>query len=120
MRLAEHRAGLTDTRGRTEIDAQRAASVRRRAPARRFIGCCLWRHRLIVRGHMDIIPSERSRLDRILAVQLKVELQNVNPRLAEETEQTPMLVVANRVTHLRSTDAARPGHPRHLDRGVRR
>ena len=37
MRLAEHRAGLADARGRAEVDAQVAASLRRHTTSKRLI-----------------------------------------------------------------------------------
>src|ERR1700758_5092483 len=64
------------------------------------------------------MPS--SRLHRVLAVQLEIELQHVDHRLADEAEQTTMLVVANRIAHLSSTDSACASHPGHLDIGVSR
>src|SRR6201998_4067804 len=61
-----------------------------------------------------------SRLHRVVAVQLEIELQHVNHRFADEAERTTVLVVANRVAHLPSADPARVGHPGHLDIGVGR
>src|SRR5271155_1284733 len=61
-----------------------------------------------------------SRLRWIVAVQLEIELQHVNPRFADEAERTTVLVVANRVAHLGGADPARASHPGHLDIGVRR
>ena len=120
MRLAEHCARLTDARGGAEVDAQLAASLRWHAMGKRPVGACRWwRWRLIGGRHTNIIPPEPSGLHRILAVQLEIELQNVNHRLADEAEQTTMLVVANRVAHLGSTDSACANHPGHLDIGVR-
>src|SRR6201999_1266868 len=65
-----------------------------------------------------LMPS--SRLHRVLAVQLEIELQHIDHRLADEAEQTIVLVVVNRVAHLASADPARVGHPGHLDVGVSR
>src|SRR6476646_5535129 len=64
--------------------------------------------------------TERSRLHRVFAVQLEIELQHVDHRLADEAERSTVLAVANRVAHLVSADAARMGHAGHLDSGVRR
>jgi len=69
---------------------------------------------------MNIIPPGRSGLHRILVVQLEIELQNIDHRLTDEAEQTTVLVVANRIAHLSSTNSACAGHPGHLDIGVRR
>jgi hypothetical protein len=56
MRLAEHRTGLADTRGRAEVDAQFAASLRWHAVSMRLIGACrLRRWRRIGGSHMNII-----------------------------------------------------------------
>lgn len=121
VRLAKHRAGLADSRRRTQVNAQLAASLGRHA-----VRACLIRAsrlvllRLVGGSHMDIIPPATSRLHPILAVQLQVELHNVNDRLADEAEQTTVLVVANRVAHLRGTDSAGAGHSGHLDIGIRR
>jgi len=121
MRLAEHRAGLTDSRGRAEVDAQLAPSMRCHAMGKRLVGACrFWRWRLVGGGHMNIIPPGRSGLHRILVVQLEIELQNIDHRLTDEAEQTTVLVVANRIAHLSSTNSACAGHPGHLDIGVRR
>ncbi len=40
MRLAEHRAGLADSGGRAEVDAQLATSLRWHALGKRVIGAC--------------------------------------------------------------------------------
>src|SRR5580700_4187613 len=64
--------------------------------------------------------TKRSRLHREISVQLEIECQHVNHRLADEAEQTTVLVVAHRVVHLCGADPAHPGHPGHLDIGVGR
>src|SRR6202012_5784167 len=132
VRLAEHGAGLADTRCCTKVDAQVAAPMRLRQVAERVVlviplrGTQLngarhrWRPRLLGGGHTDIISPGRSRFTREIAVQLQIERQYVGGWLAEEAEQAIVLVVTHRGPDLRGTDPAGAGHPRHLNVGVRR
>ena len=75
VRLAEHREGLADAGSCAEVDAQLPALLLVRAVGKRRIGCSHAHH-----------PPDASALCRILLVQFHVELQHVDPGLAEEAE----------------------------------
>src|SRR5271166_6033891 len=75
---------------------------------------------VVIAGGRGLCPQLPPRLAvyRVLAVQLEVDLQHVDPRLAHEPERPSVLVIADHGTHLIGADATGLGYPRDLKVGV--
>ena len=70
-------------------------------------------------GHMLIIHRMDQLFTGYFCVEIDVELQHVDPGLAEEAEHAAVLVGQDQFTDLIWGDAAGLGHPVHLQIGVR-
>ena len=114
----EHPVGLADAGRHPEVDAQPAAvalAARRADPGQHLLG-----------GRAAVGPCvpDRSSVHRLghvgqQAVEVEVEQQDVDPRLAEEAEQRLLGVAGDRGADVRLGHAARLGDARDLVLGRR-
>ena len=106
VRLSEHRVRLTDTRSRTEVDAQLPA-----------LGMVVLQADV---AHVNHHPPTALARDRIPVIELQVELQRVHRRLTDKAKGAGAAVLREDRSDLIRADVPGLGHPGDLDVGVGR